>query len=119
MTKVAILPVPTENGTLIYNAVSGEKRTSGKTVGEALDAITAQLADDKNTLVIVQHGYPDRFFGAAQQKRLQTLMKRWRTARDNNQSLSESEQLELEELVEMELQASERRTAALMDELRT
>ena len=120
MTKVAIIPVPSENGTIVYNAVSGEKQTSGKTAGEALDAITTQLADDEgNTLIIVQRGHPDRFFGVAQQKRLQELMDRWRTARDNNDSLAKPEQLELEKLVEMELQASKDRATALMNELGT
>lgn len=64
MTKVAIVPVSTEGGNILYNAISGDRQTSGKTAGEALDALTAQLADHEgSTLIIVQNRYPDRFFG--------------------------------------------------------
>ena len=47
MTKVAILPVPTESGAISYSAVAGDKQTKGKTAGEALDALTAQLTEDE------------------------------------------------------------------------
>ena len=43
MTKVAILPIATEQGALAYRAVAGEKHAQGKTAGEALDALTAQI----------------------------------------------------------------------------
>ena len=63
MTKVAILPMPTGQGALSYRAIAGEKHAQGKTAGEALDALTAQLsADEASTLVIVQSLRPDRFF---------------------------------------------------------
>ena len=118
MTRVAIVPVPTENGTS-YSAVSGEKQTSGRTAGEALDALTSQLTDSEDsTLIIVQNRHPDRFFGVEQQQQLQTLMERWRIARNSNKSLSEEEQSELERLVELELQASQKRSTALINELK-
>jgi hypothetical protein len=61
MTKVAILPIPTAQGDLSYHAIAGAKHAEGKTAGEALDALTAQLsADEANTLVIVQSLHPDR-----------------------------------------------------------
>src|SRR5436309_11664617 len=107
MTKVAILPIPTQQGDLSYRAVAGEKHAQGKTAGEALDALTAQLsADETSTLVIVQSLRPDRFFTAAQQQRLATLMARWRTARDQGHMLPAEEQTELETLIEAELHAS-------------
>jgi hypothetical protein len=82
MTTVAILPEATEAGTT-YRAVAGEKQSVGRTAGEALDALTAQLSDEEaGTLVVVQNLRPDRFFTAAQQDRLSELMSRWRTARD-------------------------------------
>ena len=82
MIKVAILPIPTEQGNLSYHAIAGAKHAEGKTAGEALDTLTAQLsADEASTLVIVQSLHPDRFFTAAQQDRLAALMARWRTAR--------------------------------------
>ena len=116
MTKVAILPIPTEQGDLAYHAVAGEKHAQGKTAGEALDALTAQLsADEASTLVIVQSLRPDHFFNAAQQERLAALMARWRAARDQGQTLPVDEQTELEALVEAELRASAARAAALGD----
>ena len=118
MTKIAILPIPAELGAFSYRAIAGEKHAQGKTAGEALDALTAQLpADEASTLVIVQHLRPDRFFTAAQQQRLDTLMARWRTARDQGATLPADEQTELEALIEAELQASAARAATLADAL--
>ena len=118
MTKVAILPIPTEQGALFYRAIAGEKHAQGKTAGEALDALTAQLsADEASTLVVVQSLRPDRFFTAAQQERLAALMDRWRTARDQGATLPADEQTELEALMAAELHASAARAAALADAL--
>jgi hypothetical protein len=118
MTKVAILPIPTERGDLSYRAIAGEKHAQGKTAGEALDALTAQLsADEASTLVIVQSLRPDRFFTAAQQERLAALMDRWRAARDQGTTLPADEQTELEALIAAELHASAARAAALADAL--
>ncbi len=119
MTKVAILPISTEKGDLSYCAVAGERQSHGRTAGEALDALTAQLSEDEaSTLVIVQSLRPDRFFNAAQQQRLAELMERWRTARDKGEALPTDQQAELDVLVEAELSASADRAAALSDELR-
>jgi hypothetical protein len=118
MTKVAILPVTTDQGDLSYRAVAGAKQSSGATAGAALDALTAQLsADETSTLVIVQSLRPDQFFTAAQQQRLEQLMARWRTARDQDTSLPAHEQAELETLIEAELQAATHRAATLADEV--
>lgn len=118
MIKVSIVPIPTEQGELSYHATASEKQAQGKTAGEALDALTAQLsADEASTLVIVQSLRPDRFFTVAQQQRLATLMVRWRTARDQGAPLPVEEQTELEALVETELRASAARTAALANAL--
>jgi len=119
MTKVAILPVPTENGDVSYRAVSGDRRSHGRTVGEALDALTAQLPEDEaNALVIVSRLRPDRFFSATQQRQLTELMERWRADRDKGQTLPIDEQAELETLVEAELHAAAARAAAFADELK-
>jgi hypothetical protein len=118
MTKVAILPIPSEQGVLSYRAIAGEKYAQGQTAGEALDALTAQLsADEASTLIIVQSLRPDRFFTAAQQQRLDALMARWRTLREQGTPLPTDEQTELEALIEAELQASAARAAALADTL--
>lgn len=119
MTKVAILPIPTEKGDVSYRAVAGDRQSHGKTAGEALDALTAQLSEDEaSTLVIVQSLRPDRFFNAAEQQRLAELMGRWRTTRDKGEALPADQHSELEALVEAELCASADRAAALADELR-
>jgi hypothetical protein len=65
----------------------------------------------------VQSLRPDRFFTAAQQQRLDALMARWRTLRDQGATLPADEHAELEALIEAELQASAARTAALADAL--
>ena len=116
MTKVAILPTPTARGELYYHASAGAKHAQGKTAGEALDALTAQLsAEETSTLVIVQSLRPDSFFTAAQQQRLALLMEHWRSARDHGQPLPADEQTELETLIDAELHASAARVAALAD----
>ena len=117
MTRVAILPVPTEKGVRSYRAVAGNKHSEGDTAGAALDALTAQLSEDEvEMLVIVQTRRPDRFFNAAQQQRMAELMDRWRKARDQGGALPADEQTELQALVEAELHGSANRAAALADE---
>lgn len=118
MTRVAILPIPAEQGDIFYRAVAGDKHAQGKSAGEALDALTEQLsADETSTLIIVQSLRPDRFFTAAQQQRLEELMARWRTLRDQGSYLPVDEQAELEALIAAELQASAARAAELADTL--
>ncbi len=117
MTRVAILPVPTNKGEVSYRAVAGNKQSQGATAGEALDALTAQLSeDDRGTLVVVQNLRPDRYFSADQQRRLAELMTRWRSARDGGAALPATELAELQALVDEELRASAARASELADE---
>src|SRR5437762_3286561 len=107
MTRVAILPEPSATGKTAYRAIAGQRQSVGKTAGEALDALQAQLpADESGTLVIVQNWRPDRFFTAEQQNRLSELIDRWRNERDAGQSLSDAEKRELDELIDAEVRAS-------------
>jgi len=118
MTTVAILPVSDASGKRSYRAIAGDKQSTGKTAGEALDALTAQLEGDEfSTLLIIQSFRPDWFFSAFQQQRLSDLMNLWRTARDQGQILSPEQQSELDSLVEAELKAATARTAALVQQL--
>jgi hypothetical protein len=118
MTKVAILPEPTEKGEITYRAIAAGRQSVGKTAGEALDALTALLpADETGTLVIVQHQRPDGFFSADEQARLQRLMARWRAERDAGRSLPPPEQAELDALVDAELRAASARAADLLNDL--
>ncbi len=116
MTTVAILPVTTDKG-ITYQGTAGDKHSLGRTLGEALDALTPQLPDaDAGLLVVVQSLSPDRFFDAAQQQRLGELMDAWRQARDLGSALPDPQQAELDQLIEAELYASASRAAMLADE---
>ncbi|MEY2430227.1 MAG: hypothetical protein QOJ40_3112 [Verrucomicrobiota bacterium] len=118
MTKVAILPEPSLTGDTMYRAVAGARQAVAKTVGAALDALTAQLSpEESGTLVVVQNHRPDQFFTIQQQGRLEDLMDRWRAARDAGKSLSPPEQAELNSLVDSEVQASGKRAAAALADL--
>src|SRR5207249_10835972 len=84
MTAVAILREEAPpGGEPTYRAVAhtGKAQSVGKTPGEALDALTAQLGDEESgTLVVVQQMRPDRFFDEVQIRRLDELMERRRLA---------------------------------------
>ena len=117
MATVAILPVADANGERLYRAVAGDKQSTGKTAGEALDALTALLEGDEfSTLLIIQSFRPDWFFSAEQQQRLSELMNLWRTTRDRRQSLPPEQQAELDSLIEAEMKAATARTAALVQQ---
>jgi hypothetical protein len=118
MTKVPILPISTVTGDIAYHAIAGDKQAHGKTAGAALDALSAQLPEEETgTLVIVQSLRPDSFFGVDQQRRLGKLMARWRAARDAATTLTAPEQTELDALIEEEIRASVKQTAALLHDL--
>jgi hypothetical protein len=115
MTTVAILPISDANGEKSYHAIAGNKHSVGKTAGQALDALTAQLDEIEFTaLLIIQSFRSDSFFSAEQQERLSELMSLWRLARDQGQKLPPEQQAELDSLVEAELKAATARTTALM-----
>lgn len=115
--KVAIYELPAVGGGFIYRAFAGALRSDGRTAGEALDRVTAQIPkDDATPLVILQHRHGDQFFPAAKVERLERLMARWRSARDGGPALSEAESAELDQLIELETLAAGERGAALMHE---
>ena len=105
MVTITILPESDR-----YRALSGDKESTGRTAGEALDALTSQLTEDEGgTLVIVQTHKPDQFFGARQQERLAELMR----LRDAG-SLSAEDGRELEGLIEAELRGARERAESLL-----
>ncbi len=110
MTTIAILPE--QSGS--YRAVAGSKESTGNTAGQALDALIVQLRDDETgTLVIVQNQKADRFFTRSQQMRLTELLQ----LRAQN-SLSLTEETELESLVEAELDGARHRAETLLADLK-
>ncbi|WP_448265875.1 hypothetical protein [Nostoc sp. DSM 114159] len=115
MTTVAILPTRDASGEKSYRAIAGDKHSVGKTAGQALDALTAQLGEiEFSALLVIQSFLPDAFFSAQQQERLSELMRLWRSARDRGQELLPEQQAQLDDLVEAELRAATARTGALM-----
>jgi muramoyltetrapeptide carboxypeptidase LdcA involved in peptidoglycan recycling len=80
MTTVAILPISDTNGETVYRAVTGKKYSVGKTAGQALDALTAQLDEmELGTPLVIQSFRPDSFFSDTDRKRLSELMDLWRS----------------------------------------
>lgn len=117
MTTVAILPISDASGEKSYRAIAGDKHSVGKTAGQALDALTAQLGETEfSALLVIQSFRPDPFFSTEQQERLSELMKLWRLARDQGQALPSVQQIELDGLVEAELRAATARTTVLMQQ---
>ena len=115
MTTIAIFPVNPQGSPASFHAVAGDVQSSGATVGQALDAVQAQLGEpEQTTLVVVQPMQPDHFFTTEQQQRLAELLTRWRAARDAGASLPPQEQSELDNLVEAELRAATERSASLI-----
>jgi len=114
MTTITIVPDDPQATTPQFRAVAGELQSVGATVGQALDALTAQLGGPTGMTLVVMHPVgPDALFTASQQQRLADLMARWRAARDAGAALPAPEQAELDVLVEAELRAAAARSAAL------
>ena len=110
MTTITILPEKTNS----YRAFTSDKESVGRTAGEALDALTLQLADEESgTLVIVQNRKADQYFNTAQQERLTSLIQK---RKDGN--LSTEEEKELESLIEAELDGARQRAETLLNELK-
>ncbi len=113
MTTISILPADPTAQPAGYHAISDGKESSGPTVGQALDALAAQLPPGDTTLVIIQPMAGDAFFPDADRRRLADLMDRWRAARDAGGRLPPAEQAELDALTEAELRAAAARAAAI------
>ena len=114
MNTVAILPISNASGEKSYRAISGDKQSVGKTAGQALDALTIQLGKvEFRGLLIIDNFHDDQFFTREQQQRLSELMNMWRIARDQEQELPPEIQTELDNLVNLELNAATARTTFL------
>ena len=115
MTTISILPENPGGPATAYRAIAGSVESVGRTAGEALDGVMAQLdATATGTLAVVQQLQPDEFFTAQQQRRLGELMDSWRQARDTGGSLSLELQSELASLVDAEVRAAGARATALL-----
>ena len=113
MTKVDLVQEATGADEIAFRAITAHHQAMGRTAGEAVDALAAQLpAEEVDTLVIVRGLHPDQFFTQAQRRRLEQLMTSWRSARDAGTSLPADEQSELEGLIDAEVRAAAQRAAA-------
>jgi len=115
MSTITILPEGTAAPPTSFRAIAGATESSGKTAGEALDAINEKLTGaDAVRLVVLHSNCPDPLFTAVQQKRLAELMQWWRIARDTSVALPPDLHAELDSLVDAEMRAAAERAAALV-----
>ena len=104
MTAIAIRTEKKDTGQLRFRAIAGDRQSLGRTMGEALDALTQEWEDStQETVVLIQHFQPDAYFTQDQYDRMQTLLAR-RT------QLTPEERTELEALIDAELDATVART---------
>lgn len=115
METITITPEGSDAYETLWRASSNGKHSIGKTAGDALDKLSESLSEDvSGAVVFVQPMQPDRFFTAEQRERLQELMARWRTARDEGKRLPDEEQKELESLVSAQLEGAAQRAEAML-----
>jgi len=75
MTTISILPTGSPGSADAYCAISGNQQSRGRTAGEALDLLTAQLDDAASgTLVVVQAMRGDALFSPEQRPRVLHLL---------------------------------------------
>jgi regulator of protease activity HflC (stomatin/prohibitin superfamily) len=108
MVSIEVRRETSESGERRFRAVAGDRQSVGRTLGEALDALTADWEDEiQETAVLIRRVQPDAHFTAAQYARMQELLAR-------RAQLSTDERAELETLVDAELDATIARTDALV-----
>lgn len=108
MGPVAIRKAEDEASEARFIAVAGERRSQGRTMGEALDALAADWGDETTPIAVFIHRFqPDEHFTQAQFVRMQDLLGRRAT-------LTPEERNELEALVDAELDATVARTDPLV-----
>jgi hypothetical protein len=118
MTTALLLPETTSSGETVFWAVVGERRFSGHTPGEAIDAMLKSLPPSEQTSLLLRQFGADEFFPEPKRARLQFLMDTWRQNRDTGTGWSEAEQAELQQLTEEELLASTKRAEFLHNSLK-
>jgi regulator of protease activity HflC (stomatin/prohibitin superfamily) len=104
MSSITIRTDEEEIGERRFRAIAGGRQSIGRTMGEALDALTAEWGDDiQETVVLIQRFQPDQYFTQAQYDRIQELLARRST-------LTREERTELEALIDAEVDATVART---------
>jgi hypothetical protein len=104
MPSIAIRTEHNEAGAPRFRAIAGNRQSVGRTMGEALDALTADWGDDiQETAVFIQRFQPDAYFTVEQYCRMQEFLARRAT-------LTVEERAELETLIDAELDTTVART---------
>jgi hypothetical protein len=104
MTSIAIRTDQQEPSERRFRAIAGDRQCTGKTMGEALDALTAEWGDsNQETIVLIHRFRPDQYFTQTQYDRMQVLLARRST-------LTPEERTELEALIDAEVDATISRT---------
>ncbi len=108
MTNITIQPEVEQS--YHFRAVSGSLHSVGKTAGEALDSLLSQEGVNiESSSILIQRFAPDAFFTQEQHDRMKDLL-------SHNGVLSEAENRELNELIDLELDATALRSKAIMSE---
>lgn len=104
MTAISIRKEEEPVGVPRFRAVAGDHESTGRTMGEALDSLTAEMGNNvAEAAVLIQRFEPDAHFTDAQHLRMQALLAR-------RAALTLAERAELEALVDAELDATVART---------
>ncbi len=104
MSSIAIRTDQKETGERRFRAIAGDRQSLGRTMGEALDALTAEWGDSiQETVVLIHRFQPDQYFTQAQYDRMQDLL-------DRRSALTPEERRELEALIDAEVDATVART---------
>ncbi len=115
MQTISIRTIMNSNGDLVYQAAMGDRQSTGKTAGAALDALTVQIGSQEiNGFLLLENHHPDQFFTAKQQQKLTELMSIWTTAQDHGDVLPPEQQAELDNLIETELYATAKRAKSIL-----
>jgi hypothetical protein len=120
MQTISIETIANPSGDLVYRAAMGDRQSTGKTAGAALDALTVQMGSQEiNGFLLLQNYQPDQFFTAQQQQRLTELMSIWRTTQDRGDLLPPEQQSELDDLIEAELYATAERAKSILAQIQS
>ena len=120
MQTILIETIANPNGDLVYRAAMGDRQSTGKTAGAALDALTVQIGSQEiKGFFLFQNYQLDQFFTAQQQQRLTELMLMWRAAQDLGDLLPPEQQSELDGLIEAELHATAERAKSILAQIQS
>ena len=76
MSAITIHREETKGSPRQFRAIAGRRQSVGRTAGEALDALNAEIGEDESaSIVFVQQMASDPFFSEEQHLRMQDLLR--------------------------------------------